>query len=130
MCIRDRLSDAHWTRLHVFPYSERPGTKALQLEGVVPRGERKRRAAELREMSLGRWRQKAQEQIGRNKKILVLNSSQGIRGLSRDYWDVVVTDDVQYASRWRGQEIDVRITGLGPERSNQMEPPLLAEVVL
>lgn len=39
------------TRLHVFPYSERPGTKALALEYVVSQEDKHKRAAMLAEVS-------------------------------------------------------------------------------
>ncbi|MDE6280143.1 MAG: hypothetical protein K2M05_09250, partial [Paramuribaculum sp.] len=35
------------SRLHVFPYSERPGTRALEIEGNVDPAERHRRALEM-----------------------------------------------------------------------------------
>lgn len=39
------------SRLHVFPYSERPGTTALHLANKVEKGERNRRAEKLIELS-------------------------------------------------------------------------------
>ncbi len=39
------------TRLHVFPYSERPGTKALNIDHIVPMSERHNRVAELTRIS-------------------------------------------------------------------------------
>ena len=39
------------SRLHVFPYSERPGTRALSLGGSVEQGERHRRVRRLTELS-------------------------------------------------------------------------------
>ncbi len=39
------------TRLHVFPYSERPGTTALLLDGAVDPAEKQRRVAELTDLS-------------------------------------------------------------------------------
>ncbi len=41
------LTELPWTRLHVFPYSERAGTPALKISGSVPQQERKRRSQEL-----------------------------------------------------------------------------------
>ncbi len=43
-----------WSRLHVFPYSERTGTPATRLPQVVPQAERVRRARVLRELSMKR----------------------------------------------------------------------------
>lgn len=42
-------------QLHAFPYSERPGTRALDLEGNVPVQERHRRVEELLEISAGKY---------------------------------------------------------------------------
>ena len=43
-----------WSRLHVFPYSERTGTPATKIGGGIPFGERKERARELMRHSLRR----------------------------------------------------------------------------
>ncbi len=60
-----------WTRLHVFPYSEREGTPATRLLGSVPMHIRKERAKELNALSLQRMtelfqgrRQKAGALVG------------------------------------------------------------------
>ncbi|HTL11376.1 MAG TPA: radical SAM protein, partial [Bdellovibrionota bacterium] len=45
------LDSLPWSRLHVFPYSERKGTPATRLPGSVERGERLRRAEALRALS-------------------------------------------------------------------------------
>ncbi|OFY99371.1 MAG: tRNA (N(6)-L-threonylcarbamoyladenosine(37)-C(2))-methylthiotransferase MtaB [Bdellovibrionales bacterium GWB1_52_6] len=48
------LKDLPWSRLHIFPYSERAGTPATRLPGVVPQQERVERARRLSELSLNR----------------------------------------------------------------------------
>ncbi len=53
----ERLRALPWTRLHVFPYSERSGTPATRLPGSVPPQERARRAKVLRALSLERMAQ-------------------------------------------------------------------------
>lgn len=50
----ERLNALFWSRLHVFPYSEREGTPATRLPGSVPVSVRKTRARILQEMSLNR----------------------------------------------------------------------------
>ncbi len=45
------------SRLHVFPYSERPGTRALALEGIVPQAEKHRRVNLLTTLSEARLRE-------------------------------------------------------------------------
>lgn len=58
------------TRLHVFPYSERPGTKALNLEGVVPNKERHRRVGELTALSDHKLREYMESMKGERRKVL------------------------------------------------------------
>lgn len=80
-----------WTRIHVFPYSERNGTRAEQLTDVVPWEVRKSRAKLLRQLSSERYDYRAASQVGEKKQILVLRSDgKKLRGLSEDYWDVLV----------------------------------------
>ncbi|MBC7386034.1 MAG: radical SAM protein [Cryobacterium sp.] len=52
----DQLRALPWTRLHVFPYSERAGTPATRLPNTVPPSERVRRAKVLRDLSLERMK--------------------------------------------------------------------------
>lgn len=47
--------DLPFSYLHVFPYSERSGTAATMLDGVVAKEERKRRVARWRSLSDARW---------------------------------------------------------------------------
>ncbi|MCL1888820.1 MAG: radical SAM protein, partial [Kiritimatiellaeota bacterium] len=55
--LRDFISSIPFANLHVFPYSERPGTPAAAMPGVVPRETRKARAREL--IALGVWQRRA-----------------------------------------------------------------------
>ena len=48
------LATLPWTRLHVFPYSERAGTPATKLPGSVPQSVRVDRARRLNELSFER----------------------------------------------------------------------------
>lgn len=89
----NRLRDLPWTRLHVFPYSVRPGTYAArlpQLSGEIIR----ERARRLRDLSLERVESQAIRQIGQIKKVLALQSeSKKNRAISRDYWNIVLEED-------------------------------------
>lgn len=104
-----RMRDLPWTRMHVFPYSPRPGVYANRLEGQWPRHEIMRRAKALRELSAERLHAAAQTQIGQTKKVLVLGGGQ--EGLTRDYWRVdlqALESEIKFQS---GQEIEVIIKG-------------------
>lgn len=47
----EALESFPWSRLHVFPYSERTGTPATRLPGSVPREKRFERSQKLKELS-------------------------------------------------------------------------------
>lgn len=110
----ERLARLPWTRLHVFPYSERPGTKAAKFEGVNPRDVRLRRSERLRALSAERLSQIAREQIGTSKKVLILKApGHGAEGLSRDYWPVKVNGlSEEQLAAFSGCEVLVQITAV------------------
>lgn len=124
-----RLKRLPWTRLHVFPYSERPGTYATRIEGKVPPPVLKLRAERLRELSLERFHMLALEQVGQVKKVLRLKSKRedvGL-GLSRDFWHI--QGDLQgEEGQWPvGEEFSVQI--LGFDSSQRHEGVLFGRLV-
>lgn len=123
----ERLEGLPWTRIHVFPYSERQGTRAPLLENPVSLEERKWRSKMLRELSLERYKAHALEAVGQTKKIILLNSKsqKNLSGVSRDYWNVDLTNAPETTES--SQEIDVRIIGF--DHSQDVEGSLLGEVV-
>ncbi len=58
------------TYLHVFSYSERPGTKALQMNGKVDEREKRRRSQRLHELSEAKKIQFYTRQIGKTAEVL------------------------------------------------------------
>jgi len=72
--------------LHVFPYSERSGTAATRLDGVVPSAERKRRAARWRALSENRQSEFLRRHLGTPLEV-VLEAGDGpyVHGVSREY---------------------------------------------
>lgn len=67
------------TRLHVFPYSERPGTKALMLGNPVSQEEKHRRVSELMRVSEEKHRDFIRTQTGRQTSVLWESPSHGGR---------------------------------------------------
>jgi threonylcarbamoyladenosine tRNA methylthiotransferase MtaB len=123
-----RLANLPWTRIHVFPYSERPGTYAARLENLVSDKELHLRALRLRELSIARYQERASLQTGQTKKILVLKSKKGMmQGLSRDYWNIEFTGNKELMV---GSEIEAKIISSQAPTVKMMEAPLLAEVTL
>ena len=81
----ERLKRLPWTRLHVFPYSQRPGTFATRRSDQTHPLLIKKRAQMLRDLSDERYLATARAQVGTIKTGLVLNDG---RMLTRDYWTV------------------------------------------
>jgi threonylcarbamoyladenosine tRNA methylthiotransferase MtaB len=66
---RDLVADCGLTHLHVFPYSERPGTPAARMP-QVPHALRKERAALLRQDGAAALRRHLDTQIGARRRVL------------------------------------------------------------
>jgi threonylcarbamoyladenosine tRNA methylthiotransferase MtaB len=74
------------TRLHVFPYSERPGTRALSLDGVVSQEEKHRRVKMLTDLSDSKLHAFMTSQLGMVRKVLWEQSRAGrVKGLTDNY---------------------------------------------
>lgn len=124
------LAELPWTKLHVFPYSERQGTRAAAMAETVYPHVRAERAARLRDLSLQRYESQARQQVGTTKKVLVLkNAAKGGQGLSHDYWPVDIQGAEGFLDHWAGQEIDVRVTSYDHSNKQHMEGHLIGEVL-
>lgn len=75
------------TQLHVFPYSERPGTAALSIPYVVDDKEKKRRVHELLELSDQKTRAFYAHHAGTEQEVLLEKSASGkaMHGFTRNY---------------------------------------------
>jgi len=102
------LAQAPWTKLHVFPYSERSGTRAAAMDESVYPHVRKERSKKLRELSLHRYQAEALKQVGKKKSVLVLKNKIGI---SRDYWTV----DLNELNVQVGHEKELIMSRFNPE---------------
>ncbi len=106
------LSETPWTRLHVFPYSERQGTRAAQLPQVMQM-KRKERALRLRELSLHRLQSEALKQVGMTKQALILNKpSSTYQGITRDYWNINLKLADEEVAILKNSEVFVKVTGV------------------
>ncbi len=103
------LAETPWTCLHVFPYSERQGTRAAVLPQILMM-KRKERAQRLRELSLHRLQSEALKQVGSLKKVLVLNKHhEAKQGISRDFWNINLNLTSDEHSRYKNTELSVKI---------------------
>ena len=83
------------TKLHVFPYSERPGTSALALGGVVSQEEKHRRVAELTAISDVKTGEFADAAVGQTRPVLWEQAMRGgkMHGLTDNYLRVIAPYD-------------------------------------
>jgi threonylcarbamoyladenosine tRNA methylthiotransferase MtaB len=89
---RSLVERLRFSRLHVFPFSPRPGTAAADMGGRVPERIRDERARELRAVSDRLYRAYAESWVGREVElVLEKEQSGGWRGVSGNYLKVLLT---------------------------------------
>lgn len=81
------LNDLDISYLHVFTYSERDNTEAVNMEGVVPMSVRNKRSKMLRGLSVKKRRAFYESQLGSNRTVLFEseNKSGYIHGFTENY---------------------------------------------
>ncbi len=89
--------------LHVFPYSERPGTPAAEMDGKVPVSVRKERARELIALGERKRNMFAESFVGSEVEVLVER-----------------VNAVGVANGWTSEYVDVRISGLSSEDEGRL----------
>ena len=108
---RDLVAGLPFTYLHVFPYSERPGTAAARLGEAVAPGESARRAAELRELGEGAAASHRASRIGGRADVVVIPRGGRREGLTEDYLTVAVADQALP----RGARLDAILNAVAGE---------------
>ena len=75
------------TQLHVFPYSERPGTSALKIPYIVAESEKKLRSKRLLELSEEKTQDFYARHIGRQAEVLFERATRGraMHGFTDNY---------------------------------------------
>lgn len=81
-----------FTYLHVFPYSARPGTAAVQLPHPVPAHVARARAAELRALGARKAAAHAASRAGSRADVIVVGSAGERAGVTEDYLTVALAD--------------------------------------
>lgn len=89
------------TQLHVFSYSERPGTQALKIDYVVPAEEKHQRSQRLLALSDEKTKAFYARHIGQEAKVLMEKSKAGMpmHGFTENYIRVELEHDDSLASR-------------------------------
>lgn len=94
---RRLLERLPFSNLHVFPYSERPGTPAAALHGKVPGPLRRERVRMLRALAVRKRRAFAARFVGRTVEVLVER-----------------VDAAGTGTGWTGEYLEARVPGLTP----------------
>jgi threonylcarbamoyladenosine tRNA methylthiotransferase MtaB len=97
------VNDLPFTYLHVFPYSARPGTAALRMDGGVPAAESRERAAELRALGESKAAAHRARRTGGPADVVVVGEGARREGLTEDYLSVALADpSIARRSRFAG----------------------------
>lgn len=107
------------TQLHVFPYSERPGTAALSIPYVVDDREKKHRAHKLLKLSDEKTRAFYVEHIGQGADVLFEKAARGkaMHGFTANYIRVELSPD-QAKEEYDNQILRVRLGGFNFDQSS------------
>lgn len=111
---RDFVDSLDISRLHVFPYSERPGTRALvDIDYVVPQEEKHRRAAVMGEISDRKLSGFNRRFLGAERKVLAEHTAHGksMYGFTDNY--IKVRMDCR--PELYNTVVNVRLTGVDGE---------------
>lgn len=103
------------SQLHVFSYSERPGTRALKIEGAVPPAEKQRRSQMLIALSEEKRISFYERFIGREATVLFEKPRAGMPmgGFTGNYIRVVMECDRRLVNRL----VRVRLGGFNDDKS-------------
>jgi threonylcarbamoyladenosine tRNA methylthiotransferase MtaB len=93
--------------LHVFTYSERPDTKALEIKPVIPIHIRNERNKILRNLSYQKLQYFTAQHSGETRKILFENFEKN--GMMEGYTDNYIRVSAPYKNEWTNQVMDWRL---------------------
>ncbi len=104
---RDFVESLDISRLHVFPYSERPGTRALELDGVVSQEEKHRRTNVMLALSERKLADFTARFTGTVRPVLAEHPRKGkpMMGFTDNYLRV----QMRPAPEFSGRVVDVRL---------------------
>jgi threonylcarbamoyladenosine tRNA methylthiotransferase MtaB len=99
--------------LHVFTYSERPNTAAIEMEGVVPVHERKQRNSMLRSLSEKKKRAFYEQHINTTRPVLFEAEQSGeyMHGFSDNYIKV----KAPFNTEWTNTIINIPLQEINPD---------------
>lgn len=112
------------TRLHVFPYSERPGTAALALDESVETRIRNQRVGNLTDLSDKKFMDFYREHIGKKAQVLweqPSGKSDKMHGFTKNYIRVTAPYDPSLINRLS----DVMLKDFDPDQADSLEADVI-----
>lgn len=103
------------SQLHVFSYSERPGTQALKIEHEVKPSEKKERHIRLQQLSDEKWNKFYENHIGKNVKVLFEHSVTD--GLMHGFSENYIRYEVPYRKEWINEVIQLKSGDFNSDRT-------------
>jgi threonylcarbamoyladenosine tRNA methylthiotransferase MtaB len=103
----DFLVSLNISYLHVFTYSERANTFALNIEPVVPMNVRHERTKMLRSLSYKKMQQFTRQHSGETRKVLFEGKNKN--GMMDGYTDNYIKITVPYKEEWTNEIVDWKI---------------------
>ena len=113
------------TQLHVFPYSERPGTAALKIPYIVEPKDKKARSQRLISLSDSKTQAFYSDHIGKEKEVLFEKASRGkaMHGFTDNYVRV------ELPANMAKDEYDNKLTRVRLKGFNHDKTALICEIV-
>ena len=123
----DFLSHLDLTQLHVFPYSERPGTAALRIPYVVSDAEKKQRSKRLLELSNRKTQSFYAAHVGQEADVLFEKASRGraMHGFTTNYVRVELPSTMA-RPEYDNQVLKVRLGHFNHDKTSLMVSDLLS----
>ena len=116
---RDFIASLPISRLHVFTYSERPGTRALEIDHVVDPAEKHRRTREMLAVSDRLLTDFTGRFIGTTRPVLLEHPRKGhpMSGFTDNYLKV----SVDAPARLDNSIVNVRLDAIGPDGIEELK---------
>lgn len=100
----DFLHDLNVSYLHVFTYSERANTLAVEMDGAVPVNVRHERNKMLRNLSYMKMSEHTRQHIGQTRKVLFEANTKS--GMMEGYTDNYIKITAPYKREWVNEIVD------------------------
>jgi len=107
---RKFIENLNLAYLHVFTYSERPGTKSVELPGKINPTDAERRSKKLLELSTNKREQFYRQHVGERLQVIFEQRAKG--GMMTGFTDSYIKVETDYNAYMIGKSVSVELTGI------------------